>query len=147
MLNPAASDPCPCGAGRPFGTCCGPLLTGTPAVTAEALMRSRYTAHMLGDEAYLSRSRCPTAVAPNGTDDGAGPDPDIRWLDLRILHTERGGPDDRDGVVEFIARYKRHGRAGRLHEVSRFVRAGDGWCYLDGTPGEPPPKSKARRRR
>jgi SEC-C motif-containing protein len=147
VLTPAISDPCPCGADRPFGTCCGPLLTGTPAVTAEGLMRSRYTAHVLGYGAYLSRTRCPTAAAPDGMDDGALPDPDIHWLDLRILRTDRGGPKDRDGMVEFVARYKRHGRAGRLHEVSRFVRAGEGWCYLAGTPGEPPTKTRARRRR
>jgi SEC-C motif-containing protein len=146
VLTPDINAPCPCGAGLPFGACCGPLLSGKPAPTAEALMRSRYTAHVLGDEAYLARSRCHDA-APAEDGEHMGLDPDIRWLDLRILRSERGGPGERDGVVEFIARYKRHGRAGRLHEVSRFVRAGDGWCYLDGTPGEPPPKTKARRRR
>jgi SEC-C motif-containing protein len=145
MLTPAANAACPCGTGRVFGACCGPLLAGAPAPTAEALMRSRYTAHVLGDEAYLMRSRCP-AAAPTGDDKRMGLDPDVRWLDLRIVRTERGDPGHQDAVVEFIARYKRHGRAGRLHEVSRFARAGAGWCYLDGTPGETPPKTRARRR-
>ena len=112
-------------------------------------MRSRYTAHVLRDAHHLAQSRCPVApaVAELDADTNDGLDPDIRWLDLRILRTERGGPGDDDGVVEFIARYKRGGRAGRLHEVSRFLRSGDGWCYLNGEPGEPAPRAASRGRR
>jgi hypothetical protein len=70
----------------------------------------------------------------------------IRWLDLRILRAEGGGAADAEGVVEFIARYKSNGRAGRLHEVGRFRRVGAGWCYLDGIPGEPTPKDPSKTR-
>jgi len=35
-------------------------------------------------------------------------------------------------TVEFVARYKSGGRAGRLHEVSRFVREDGKWFYVDG---------------
>jgi SEC-C motif-containing protein len=148
---PVDSDPCPCGTGRYFNACCGPLLAGAPAATAEALMRSRYTAYVLLDAAYLERTHCPPAAArPADTPEigaGTAPDPALHWLDLRILRTERGGPGDRDGVVEFIARYKHRGRAGRLHEVSRFVRAGAGWCYVDGDQPTPEPTAPTRRRR
>ena len=41
--------PCPCGSGTAYGACCGPLHDGAPAATAEALMRSRYTAFAVGD--------------------------------------------------------------------------------------------------
>lgn len=109
-------------------------------------MRSRYTAHVRGDAGYLSRSRCAeTRVA-----DAITPlDPSIRWQALRVLRTEAGGADDAEGLVEFIARYKQHGRAGRLHEVSRFRRIDAGWCYLDGEPGSAPPQPSpgSRRRR
>jgi Ser/Thr protein kinase RdoA (MazF antagonist) len=53
----------------------------------------------------------------------------------RCPWAEGGGAADAEGVVEFIARYKSNGRAGRLHEVGRFRRVGAGWCYLDGMPG------------
>ena len=54
-MKPAT--PCPCGSGRAFGACCGPALSGErPAPTAEALMRSRYTAFTLRDTAYLLAS-------------------------------------------------------------------------------------------
>ncbi|MCG6940037.1 MAG: SEC-C domain-containing protein [Thiohalocapsa sp.] len=151
MLKPTPSDPCPCGSNRPFGACCGPILAGSPPATAEALMRSRYTAYVLLDAGYLTRTQCPaSAPLPNvaaESDADTGLDPDLHWLDLRILRTERGGPGDRDGTVEFIARYKRHGRAGRLHEASRFIRVGDGWCYLDGEQRSETPKATRQRRR
>jgi len=35
-------------------------------------------------------------------------------------------------TVEFVARSKLGGRAQRLHEVSRFVREGGRWYYVDG---------------
>jgi SEC-C motif-containing protein len=34
--------------------------------------------------------------------------------------------------VEFVAVYKINGKAHRLHEISRFVREGDQWFYVDG---------------
>src|SRR5687767_1109085 len=44
---------CPCG-GPSLATCCGPYLDGTALPpTAEALMRSRYTAYTLKNEPYL----------------------------------------------------------------------------------------------
>jgi len=51
---------------------------------------------------------------------------------LKIVHTEAGGSDDMQGVVEFVARYKIGGKAHRLHETSRFVRKGEQWFYLEG---------------
>ena len=45
---PRSEDGCPCGSGAPFGSCCFPFLEGEPAPTALALMRSRYTAFVLG---------------------------------------------------------------------------------------------------
>jgi len=126
----SAPDPvCPCGSGRPPAACCGAVLSGNARVqTAEQLMRSRYTAYVLGDEAYLLRtwhaSTRPATLALT-----AAP---VKWLGLRIVRTVAGGPDDRDGVVEFEARYKPPGRAERLHEVSRFVKEDGQWYYVDG---------------
>lgn len=90
---------CPCGRGELFGACCGPVLVGErPAGTAEALMRSRYTAFAVGDTEYLLRSWHPR-TRPKTLD----LDPDQRWLFLEIVRTERGGPFDDTGTVEFIA--------------------------------------------
>ncbi|WP_462322296.1 YchJ family protein [Halochromatium sp.] len=95
--------------------------------TAEALMRSRYTAFAVGDFDYLRRSwhssTRPTELAS---------DPAPTWLGLKILTTEAGGPEATEGRVEFVARYRLGGRAFRLHERSRFLREDGAWRYVDG---------------
>ncbi|MDM7832282.1 YchJ family protein [Cellulomonas edaphi] len=120
-------QPCPCG-GATFGACCGPILRGErSAATAEALMRSRFTAFAVGDVAHLLRTWHPTTRPPV-----LELDDDTTWRRLAVVGTERGGPWDDEGVVEFVAQHVTAGVRGRLHERSRFVREGD-WFYLDGT--------------
>lgn len=125
-----ATELCPCDSGQPFAACCGPYLAGNKsASTAEALMRSRYCAYTRRDAAYLLRTWHPStrpAVLDLEQDDG------LRWLGLKILSRSAGGTEDGEGTVEFVARYKVGGKAGRMHEVSRFVREEGAWHYLEG---------------
>lgn len=129
---------CPCGGGR-YADCCGRFHRGEalPA-TAEQLMRSRYSAYALGDTRWLRetwhRTTCPAELDDTLGADGHGQHP--KWLGLEIRrHVQR---DDAHAEVEFVARFKSGGRAGRLHERSRFVREprvpGDvpRWWYVDG---------------
>ena len=118
---------CPCGSGDVFGRCCGPLLDGASAPTAERLMRSRFTAFVARDEAYLRASWHPT-TRPSDIEF----DDDLRWRRLVILDRVGGGPFDRDGVVEFEAHWQQNGERGVLHERSRFVREDRRWFYVDG---------------
>jgi len=108
--------------------CCQPLLAGNDtAISAEQLMRSRYTAFVLHDETYLRKTwhpdTCPAFIDL---------DSDTKWLGLKIKSTQAGGKDETQGVVEFVARYKIKGRGHRIHETSRFVRQDGQWLYLDG---------------
>ncbi|MGW5313497.1 YchJ family protein [Nocardia thailandica] len=120
--------PCPCRWGEPFERCCGAILAGEkPAATAEALMRSRYTAFAVGDTGYLTRSWHPRTRPADLT-----LDPGRRWLFLEVVATERGGPFDDNGTVEFIAHYRLDGARATVHEVSSFVRRDGAWVYLDG---------------
>jgi len=121
---------CPCGSGRPYADCCGPFISGTAVpATAEQLMRSRYSAYVLAREDYLLRTwHASTRPAQLGLLD-AGP---VKWLGLKVMRCEAGGADDREAIVEFMARYQVNGRAERLHEVSRFVRDAGQWLYVDG---------------
>ncbi|MBO8086717.1 MAG: YchJ family protein [Marichromatium sp.] len=121
---------CPCGSGKALAECCGPYLAGEARPeSAERLMRSRYTAFTLEAYDYLRATwhpeHCPTDLGPD--------DPPPRWLGLRILASSAGGPDDDQGTVEFVARYKIGGRAHPLHERSRFIRLEGHWVYVDGT--------------
>lgn len=130
--------PCPCGSGRTYAACCGPLLAGErTAATAEELMRSRYTAFATGDVDHLVRSWHPRTRPEQFALDAA-----TTWTGLTVVGTERGGVDDEDGVVEFVARYtepsatgSRAVSRGELHEVSRFARRAGRWVYVDGDEG------------
>jgi SEC-C motif-containing protein len=123
---------CPCGSGTAFERCCGRYLSGEEnAPTAQALMRSRYTAYVRGDVAYLERSWDPATRPPALGSAADGPE----WLGLEIVSTHAGAPDDREGTVEFVARYRDHGAEGRMHEVSRFRKEDGGWLYVDGRIG------------
>jgi SEC-C motif-containing protein len=135
------SGACPCG-GPSLATCCGPYLAGAAVpATAEALMRSRYTAYAQKNEDYLLATWHPgTRPAEPIIDQNEK----IQWLGLEVKSSlrlrqrkaEMPTPPDSD-TVEFVARFKIGGRAHRLHEVSRFVYelGADGvarWFYLDG---------------
>lgn len=114
---------------RHTGRVCGRWHAGpTPfqAPTAEALMRSRYSAFVkqLGD--YLQA----TWHASTRPADAPVFEPGVRWLGLDVRrHTVT---DEDTAEVEFVARSKFGGRAHRLHEVSRFVREDGRWYYVDG---------------
>lgn len=109
--------------------CCGPLHAGAAiAADAERLMRSRYSAYALGERDYLLATWHPT-TRPGTLD----LDPAVRWLGLSVKRHQHSAPDDA-ATVEFVARCRRGGGpAARLHEVSRFVREGGRWYYLDGS--------------
>jgi SEC-C motif-containing protein len=100
------------------------------AETAEALMRSRYAAYAVGDVEHLLRSWHPR-TRPVTLDLHDNP----TWTGLVVVGTERGGPGDADGVVEFRARWSAGGRSGEVHETSRFERRAGRWLYLDGDSG------------
>jgi len=124
---------CPCLSGLPWGECCGPLLRGEHAApTAERLMRSRYSAFVVLDAAYLLGTWHPS-TRPAELELDAG----TRWFRLDVVRTEAGGPLDDRGVVEFEARHRGPDGAEVLHETSRFVRQRAGgperrWLYVDG---------------
>lgn len=136
---PAATPKdCPCGrrdgAGRalPYAQCCGryvPAFDTTPAPDAEALMRSRYSAFVLGRADYLLATWHPSRrpaelVLESG----------VKWLGLELR--QHRVIDASHAEVEFVARQRdRSGRAVRLHERSRFVRDNGRWYYVDGDQG------------
>jgi SEC-C motif-containing protein len=122
-------DACPCGSGRALADCCGPLLAGAPAATAEALMRSRYTAHVRGAIDYIVDTHDPATRAALDRRAIARWAKESDWLGLTIL-----AADEAAGVVEFAASYRplADGREQRHHERSRFLRHDGRWFYRDG---------------
>ena len=126
------ASPCPCRTpadATPYGDCCaryhaGPLHLLAP--TAEALMRSRYSAFVRGDLDYLLATWHASTRPARLDANPAG----LKWLGLAV---QRHTVIDADhATVEFVARSKLAGRAERLHELSRFVREDGRWFYVDG---------------
>jgi SEC-C motif-containing protein len=95
------------------------------APTAQALMRSRYTAYTLNDEAYLQKT-WHASTRPALQLDKQEP---CKWLGLTIISQHQEG---HYATVEFVAKYKVNGRAQQLHEVSNFVQEDGAWFYVDG---------------
>lgn len=120
---------CPCGAGATYATHCERIHTSGAGlgVTAEALMRARYTAYVQHNRTFLLTSwhpdTCPSSLVF---------DPAIEWVGLEIVDTEAGGPLDTAGVVEFRARFVRGDEHLELHERSSFLRIDGRWVYVAG---------------
>ena len=130
MNNVLTNETCPCGSGKAYAACCGPVHDGSPAPTAEALMRSRYSAFALGNSAYLLKS-WHSRTRPSRLDLSDG----VVWTGLTVGRSESGGADDKTGLVEFIASYRGPEGEGQVREISRFQREGGWWVYRDAQPG------------
>ena len=126
-----AKAACPCGGGE-LSACCGRYLAADapPAPSAQALMRSRFSAYALGREDYLLATwHASTRPAALDLAEDAGV---VKWIALEVLRCEAGLAGDAAGIVEFVARYKVGGKAEKLREVSRFVREDGRWYYVAG---------------
>ena len=115
---------CPCGLPQAYEECCGRFHAGVASpFTAEALMRSRYSAFVRMDAAYLLRTWHPRTRPAR-----LELDPGMRWTGLEILETSDGSAFHAMGTVTFRASF----RGGSMHERSRFERVDGAWMYVDG---------------
>jgi SEC-C motif-containing protein len=122
-------SPCLCGSNLTYGDCCQAFHSGEKIpVTAEALMRSRYTAYALHDGAYLQATWDATK-RPERIDFSRE---NIQWLRLEITETKKGGAKDSKGLVTFKAYYSQEGEEYAMNEISRFTKHAGRWFYLDG---------------
>jgi SEC-C motif-containing protein len=126
-------DSCPCGSGRDFSECCGPYINGkAKPATAEALMRSRYSAYARGAVDYIIG----TCLADDEHDVDAEATrrwaEKSTWLGLRIIGADKGGPSDDSGSVEFKATYVLDGLREEHHEKAEFERRNGSWVYVEG---------------
>ena len=125
----AKPEPCPCGTDQPYADCCGRFHAGEmqlQAPDAERLMRSRYSAYVMGLADYLLATWHPSTRPASLESDPPG----MKWLGLEVRRHAR--QDENHATVSFVARSKLGGRAHRLQETSRFVRDNGRWFYVDG---------------
>jgi SEC-C motif-containing protein len=124
---------CACGSGQLYARCCQPFHLGSAkAPSAEALMRSRYCAYVLGQIDYLVATTLPAVRTTDLWVNYKATHESIQWIALDVLRTAQGGARDKTGKVEFKASYVQDGRPAVHHELSRFRRSGGDWYYVDG---------------
>lgn len=132
---------CMCGSQRRYVDCCGPYLgREKTAPTAEALMRSRYSAFCQGDIDYLIATHRSVSRNPSDRTDLLKSIKSTRWVNLLIVSTQKGQATDQTGTVEFVAAYRpapwlasaAADPIAQLHERSRFVQTDGRWFYTGG---------------
>jgi len=125
---------CYCGSNVAFSECCEPIILGKKeAPTAEALMRSRYSAYASVAPDYLLDSTHSSERAKFTKQDLADWASENQWQKLAILHTKNGQPNDINGEVTFKAYFKNaNGQTSIHHEQSTFVKENGKWVYVKG---------------
>ncbi|RZK11158.1 MAG: hypothetical protein EOO46_07745 [Flavobacterium sp.] len=118
---------CYCGSERRFATCCAPYINGIEKVpTAEALMRSRYSAYCTQAGDYLVATTHSSTRKFHKKEDIMAWSKSNQWLKLEVLKAA-------ETVVEFKAYFlDERLKATVHHEKSTFVEEDGNWFYVDG---------------
>ncbi len=121
---------CPCGSVKSFADCCGLYISGkSQAPDPESLMRSRYSAYVMGDVDYIAKTqmgKAATGYDPNYAKEWSK---QAKWLGLKIVNTN---VQENKGSVEFLALYELASKKSNMHEVSEFQKLDGRWFYTDG---------------
>lgn len=124
---------CPCGSGQVFANCCEAIISGKKdALTAQELMRSRYTAFTQANVTYLMRSHSVKTRPIKQRKSIEKWAKSVTWMGLSILQTQSGEANNEIGYVEFKALYLENGKPQQIHEKSLFQRENGKWVYVSG---------------
>ena len=124
-------QPCPCGIEKIYEMCCykGHLAIET-LMSAEQLMRSRYSAYAMADIDYLMKSQHSTTRPNDEKDEILKWAKSVEWIRLEVLNSFKGLDCDSEGTVEFKAYFKENGIVSVIHENSKFLKEHNHWVYL-----------------
>jgi len=131
---------CICGSDLTFDACCGPVIAGGPAATAEALLRARYTAFAMGNIGFLVETLTPDMRAGFDVIEAESTAAHAKWQGLDVRSVSGGGVDDDTGAIEFVASFRLRDEPRIHHELSKFRREDGRWLCAGGTanPKGPP---------
>ena len=118
---------CYCGSDVEFQNCCEPLIKGLQkAATAEALMRSRYSAYATHEADYLVASTHISQRKYHTKTEILNWAMTNKWLKLEIINTT-------ENTVEFKAYFLDNVLKNYIHhELSTFIFENGSWFYVDG---------------
>jgi SEC-C motif-containing protein len=122
---------CPCGSNRDFVECCGPIIAGTPAPTAEALVRSRYTAFVYRTLDHVERTHAPEVRDDFNRAEAERLAEECEWLGLEI----RSATETSDTAeVDFVIRVRCDNQDLANETLSRFRRDNGQWLFVSSKP-------------
>ncbi len=137
-------DLCPCGSNLSYAKCCLPLIKGErPASTAEQLMRSRYSAYVKKEIGYILTSLHPDYRSDYDEKSTREWAESAEWQDFKILDTKKGGAEDQEGQVEFVATFSERGMKREHHELSSFKKQDGTWYFTEGKTRQQKPVVRA----
>jgi len=118
---------CYCGSGKLFSACCDLYISGiVKAPTAQALMRSRYSAYAIHNANYIYNTTHPKKRKYHTKAAILDWAKSNQWLKLEILFAD-------ETIVEFKAYYLDERLKAQVHhEKSTFSKEGDAWYYVNG---------------
>lgn len=123
---------CPCGSSKEYTDCCAIAHNNIlDVLTAEQLMRSRYSAYVMANSDYLnishhSKTRPQSRSERRDTIKWAKR---VKWEKLDVLYTYQGQENDEHGIVEFKAYFSEAGKSSLIHEKSTFEKENGHWVY------------------
>ena len=123
---------CPCQSEIKFENCCEPIISGKQkAVTAEQLMRARYSAYTQINMDFIEQTHDPETK--KGIDMNASREwaESTKWTGLEILETQNGQAHDETGTVLFTATYETDDGPQQHHELSQFTKRDGSWFFTD----------------
>ena len=122
---------CPCGSGKRYEACCGVYHFGEQnAPTAEALMRSRYSAFVKHEINYLKQTMWPPYQKNFDEMEYLVRAQNSIWLGLTIEDQEAGEIGDKEGTVTFTAVSMLNGSLAKQQEKSLFKTRNGRWYYV-----------------
>lgn len=127
---------CPCNSNADYLDCCAPIINGKTAKTAEALMRSRYTAFFTRQLDHIEQTNAPEIRDDFNRAEAERMAEECEWKGLEIRHAAEDGDH---AEVEFVIRFRRNKQDLIQVERASFRREADQWFYVSGeiNPKEP----------
>lgn len=123
---------CPCNTTKQYSDCCEKAHLNIKSVlTAEALMRSRYSAFVLANINYLHESHHSTTRPSNKErKEILQWTKSVQWLKLEIINIKEDISNNLTGKVEFKAFFLENGKVDIIHENSSFCKENNHWVYF-----------------
>ena len=133
-MTTSANSPCPCGSGDKYKRCCQRLHLGELAQNALLLMKSRYSAYVVGDAEYIMKTTHPAceqfdAERTRWLRGIARFSRETQFLGLTIVNFTDGATS---AYVTFRAQLQQNARDASFTEKSFFVLE-QRWLYRSGS--------------